>query len=464
MKFPPILHPSLDRIRKAIKDTPYEHSLWLVGGCVRDHLLGRPAKTDFDMVYEGNVEDLTKWLAPRLGVAPPNVYPRFGTAMLRIDSTDFEFASARKESYADGPRKPVVSSATLVDDALRRDFTVNAFMQNLSSSEIINHLVSGFEDLENRILRTPLDPVKTFEDDPLRILRAIRFKTQLEFKLAPELADALRSEAGELEKISAERQQQEFNKILSDQNRIKGLETLREFGILDVILPELVAMVGVEQGKYHDLDVWGHTLEVIRQADSSDLVLNLACLFHDVGKPETRFVDEKGDIRFFGHETVGAEIATRVLRRLRYGADIIDSVNHLVKNHMRLGSSLKFSASAARRLVRDMGDELERLLDLVDADSNALARNVKKIDIGAIRAQIAQVLEVTPPDTLQSPLTGYEVMALLKIEPGRRVGEVQRFLTEMVLEGTLDPHDKALARQAALGFVGGHETELSAEQ
>lgn len=448
------MHPALSAIASATLGTQYEGQLWLVGGAVRDELLGRPVSSDFDIVLEDSAQELAAFLYKKgLSKLEPVTYARFGTAMVRVEGINVELATARKESYAEDSRKPVVEPATLLEDARRRDFTVNALMLNLHSGKQVDLLGNGMQDLQHKILRTPLDPVATFRDDPLRMLRAIRFRWKLGFTPAPGLYDAIRQEADRLDIISEERIQEELVKMLALADADKCFRDLLETNLLAQFAPELVAMVGVEQGKYHHLDVWEHTLLVLKNAGTGDLVLSLAALLHDVGKPVTRSIDARGNTRFFSHETVGADMAANLLRRLKFSKDVIDDVHLLVRNHMRLGSSPKFTSSAARRVIRDLGPNLERFLNLVDADSRGLKRGVRVMNMDAIKAKLADVQAVTPASKLVSPLTGEEIMAILGVPEGPQVGKAKTLLTERVLDGFLDPEDKSGAKAILLDQV-----------
>lgn len=435
-------HPVLTALAEATRSTPYEGQLWIVGGAVRDALLGRPIKNDFDLVSELDAAEIAAFLAHKMGLPPPETYPRFGTAMIRVEGSLVELVQARRESYNPDSRKPDVEPATLLDDARRRDFTVNALMQNLHSGERLDLLGCGRSDLDAGLLRTPLEPEKTFFDDPLRMLRAVRFRWTLGFDYVPELEHGIVTQAFRLPSISAERIKEEFVKMLLLQDADRALEDLLRLGLLEQFAPELAAMVGVEQGRYHHLDVWGHTLKVIRNAGPGDLLLTLACLLHDVGKPSTRSIDADGNTRFFTHELVGAEMTRTILRHLTFSLDDVEIVAKLVRNHMRLGSAPVFSPQAARRLIRDMGDELDRLLQLVDADAAGLKADVRVMDLQAIRAQIQSVLRVTPAETLVSPLSGSEIMEALQLEPGPQIGAIKQWLSDQVVEGTLTPGDK----------------------
>jgi poly(A) polymerase len=331
----------------------------------------------------------------------------------------------------------------LEEDASRRDFTVNALFENLHTGTLIDPTGRGLEDLRARVLRTPKDPNKTFYDDPLRMLRAVRFRWQFEFEPAENLYPAVQQNASRLSVISAERYRDEFNKILLLPLASKALADLMNLGLFDQLIPELMAMKGVDQGNFHHLDVWNHSLLVVENLKNTpDLLLKLAGLFHDVGKPATRSVDESGKIRFFNHEVIGEELTQSILRRLKYSGDEIATVARLVRNHMRLGSAPVFTSSAARRVWRDMGDDVPRLLALVDADSHALKPGVRSFDLGPIEAQLEQVKRVTPVSDLESPLTGQEIMSILELAPGPEIGRAKKFLLEHVLEGSLKIGDR----------------------
>ena len=294
----------------ALRADGFAAPIHLVGGAVRDHLLQLPAQNDFDLVVEEDAAALAQRVFD-LGIAdhPPAIYPRFGTAMVSVDGLKIEFVTARKESYDADSRKPHVEPASFLEDALRRDFTVNALARARGSGEGIDLLGTGLADLKAGILRTPLDPHVTFQDDPLRMLRAVRFRWRLGFDYAPGLAEAIQESSHRLSVISQERITEEFTKILLGANPHRALEELRTLGLLHGWADELLAMVGVEQGKWHHLDVWGHTMEVVGQASGGSLTLMLSALLHDVAKPRTRSIDSQGQTRFFGHEVLGAQMA-----------------------------------------------------------------------------------------------------------------------------------------------------------
>ena len=442
------MSPSLVKIREVTQGTSYEGDLFLVGGAVRDELLELPHANDFDLVTKGSSAKLARLLYEKgLSSIPPVTYERFGTAMVRVDDSDIEIVTARKESYNENSRKPIVEPSTYEEDAARRDFTINTLMRGLHSGELIDPLGSGLADLEGRVLRTPLEPGATFRDDPLRMLRAVRFRWRFALSPAAGLYASIQKTARRLKIISGERVRDEFIKILGLSTAPKAMQDLMDLGLLEEFAPEFLPMVDCEQGKYHHRDVWKHTLLVLEKTGNQDLILSLGALLHDVGKPPTRSVDPDGNTRFFSHEAVGADMARLMLRRLRFSQRDIDDVAGLVKNHMRLGSSPTFTPSAARRVIRDLGDQTERLLQLVEADTQSLRPGVKVMDLKAIRDQISQASTTTPRETLESPLSGAEIMALTGLAPGPEVGRLKQLLTERVLEGELAPDDKAGAEK-----------------
>jgi len=450
------MHPALDPIRSATLGTPFENELWLVGGAVRDEELGLAHNADFDLVTRRDSGALARLLHEKgLSQIGPVTYERFGTAMVRVADTDIEIVTARRESYDEDSRKPTVEPASYEEDARRRDFTVNTLMRSLHTWELWDPLGLGLDDLRDKVLRTPLDPVTTFHDDPLRMLRAVRFRWKLRFDPAPGLYDAIRQAKERLRIISMERIRDELLKMLALPAAADCFRDLLDLGLLEIFAPEFLPMVGCTQGKYHHLDVWNHSLLVLQNAGLGDPVLSLAALLHDVGKPPTRTIDADGNIRFFGHEAVGASMARELLRRLKFPQKEVDEVALLVRNHMRLGSSPEFTPSAARRLIRDLDGDLERLLQLVEADANGLKAGVKVMNLDPIRQRISEVGQATPRKTLESPLSGEEIMAIANVAPGPEVGRLKNLLTEMVLEGELAPDDKLNAEAFIRSEVAG---------
>lgn len=455
------MHQALEVLRNATRGTKYENRLYLVGGVVRDKFLevapdfdtrdseSSEAKSeDVDIVLEGDALELAQFLFEK-GICDhrPVVYPRFGTAMLTICGTQVEIASARKECYEPRSRKPFTEPGTLLDDVLRRDFTINTLLENLHTGEIKDLTGLALADIRDRVIRTPRDPQKTFEEDPLRMLRAVRFATRLDFSIHPQTYEAIRLMAYRLEIVSPERIRDEFTKILMCKNVSRGLEILLDTGLLNQFAPELVAMRGVTQNIYHLYDVWTHTLKTVEAIPPEEgLVLRLAALLHDIGKVQTRTVDEKGNVHFYGHHTVGAELARSFLARLRFPNSTIDHVAFLILMHLRVGEyDNRWSDAAVRRLIRDLGDHLEDAIKLTEADKAAANPDVQTVDLAALRQHIARVTDEMAGKKVTSPLTGDEIMKLLGIGPGPEVGAMKAFLENEVIEGRLKPGDKETA-------------------
>jgi len=446
--------PALKTIRDVLSDTPFQGKVFLIGGAVRDAILGRPTSADMDFVLEGDVAELVEKLHQWLQLPKqPVVFERFGTAMLMIEHMQCEFVSARKESYHPDSRKPEVRQGTLRDDALRRDFTVNALMADLWTAEVLDTLEVGLSDLEAKILRTPLDPSVTFADDPLRMLRAVRFKHKLGFQIDPEVIAAIKQQAHRIGIVSPERVQGELDQMLLGPSRSEAIQDLMDFGLLDILIPEFRVLIGVEQGHYHHKDVWGHTLEVLEHAAGGDLELAWACLLHDIAKPKTKTIESNGRIRFFGHELVGADMAVHILKRLRYSNEQVQIVKRLVRNHMRIANIEAIKKPGLRRLLRDMDGVLEPFLELLDADSKAHHPDMPKLDIDSLRAKLEAVRKETPVELLKSPVSGRELMAAFELEPGDQIREIKSYLEQMVLDGTLSPDDKSGAIDAARKFL-----------
>ncbi len=430
---------------------PFEGRVHLVGGAVRDRLLGLPWTKDFDLVVEGDALAAADALASA-GAAdgPPVVYSRFGTAMVRVMGAEIELASARRESYGADSRKPFVETgASLAEDAMRRDFTVNALMQTLATGELQDPTGLGMQDLQRRVLRTPREPDATFSDDPLRMLRAVRFAARLDFSLAEGLPEAIQRNAHRLSIVSQERIRDEVLGMSRRASFAEALALMAELGLLAVIAPELDALRGVEQGDWHDLDAWEHTLRALRAApvgldrDSPEgQALVWGILLHDIGKAPTRQVID-GKTRFFGHESVGAELARQLLGRLTWPHKEADRIARLVAGHMRLTGALPLSSAASRRLVRDYGADVWLLLDLIECDASALKPGVRRLDLGPVREAVARAEAAHSEAPIRSPLSGLELMEILNLPAGPKVGQAKRMLDEAVVEGLVLAGDSA---------------------
>ncbi len=452
---------TLQRLREALRGTPYEGKVYLVGGYVRDKLLGRPLPSDIDLVLEGDALALAQFLYER-GVAEhrPVTYPRFGTAMVHVAGALVELATARAESYHDASRKPnAVRPATLHTDALRRDFTVNTLLENLHTGEIIDPLGIALTDLQAKVLRTPRDPHETFYEDPLRMLRAVRFAAQLGFTIDAGVYQAILEQAERLAIVSIERVQTEFTRLMDIPQAHEGLQMLLKTRLLHQFGQPLLPMVGCTQNEYHLYDVWTHSLKTVEYIDPSGLdlpawELRLAALLHDVGKPATRTVDADGGVHFYEHDRVGAQIAAEWLRTLRYSNATVERVATLVRMHMRPGFyTPEWKDSAVRRLIRDAGALLEPLLRLVQADIRAQRQDVPHADIDALRQRIQQVQAAQPIAAWQSPLTGKQIMERFGLKPSPLVGRIKSYLEEQVLEGRLASGDVEGAWRMAEEFL-----------
>lgn len=437
------LDPAFTILKEAVADLGLR--AWAVGGYVRNTLLGLP-HPDLDVVVEGgDALAVAERFARLTGSRRPAIFPRFGTAQVTWGNRLVEFASARSESYAPDSRKPEVRPASLEEDLLRRDFTVNAILMDLDGR--VYDPLGGRADLERRLLRTPRDPLETFKDDPLRMLRAIRFAAQLDFRLDESLLPAMRllRERARPPVLSVERVNEELRKMLLSERPRRALELLDASGLLEVLLPEVYATHGVGQGGWHTHDVFGHTVETVEHSEA-DLALRLATLFHDVGKPVTATPDGA----FHGHDEVGAKMAEEALARLRFSNAEVERATRLVRLHMRpvyYGSD--WTDGAIRRLSRDAGDLVWLLVKLARADIAASAYpHPEKID--ELEGRLRSVLSEAP-SRLRIPVNGRDIMAIRRIPAGPEVGRLKARLEELVLDGALPPD-----RQALLDYLREH--------
>jgi len=418
---------------------------WIVGGYVRDAVLGRPHPNPDVVVEDGDGLELARRFAELAGAPPPVTFERYGTAQVTLPGHLVEFVSARAESYAPDSRKPDVRRATLDEDLRRRDFTVNTLLMDLDGK--IHDPLGGLADIEARVLRTPADPMRTFADDPLRMLRAVRFAAELGFVPAPDLVPAMRRLKTRLAPpvISLERIADELRRMLASERPKLALELLDEAELLEVILPEIAACKGVEQSGYHTHDVFGHTLLTVG-GTPPDLLLRVAALFHDVGKPKTA----KGDGTFMGHEEVGAEIARGALERLRFSQKEIEAVVTLVRLHLRpVFYRSEWTDGAVRRLARDAGPLLHRLMALARADIAASAYpEPEKLD--ELQARLDRV-RAELPSRLAPLVSGEEIMRIRGIRPSPEVGRIKQKLEELVIDGEIPPD-----REAVIDYLSTH--------
>ena len=419
-------------LKQAAADTGVR--AWIVGGYVRDKLLGRPHPDPDIVVEDGGGDRMAARFAELAGAEPPVVFERFGTAQVTLPGHNVEFVSARAESYPELSRKPNVRPASIDEDLRRRDFTINTLLMDFDG-HVEDRVGVALADLRAGVLRTPAPPAVTFEDDPLRMLRAIRFATVLGFTLDPEIIQAMRERRGRLVApiISAERIADELRKMLVSERPRLAIELLDEGDLLGVILPEISACKGVQQGGFHTHDVFGHTMLAL-EATAPDLLLRLATLFHDAGKPITATPDGA----FLGHELVGAELAEGALARLRFAQKDVDVVTRLIRLHLRpVYYGPEWTDGAVRRLARDAGDQLDRLMRLARADLRASAYpDQAKLD--ELQRRLDAVQE-EKPSRLTSPVDGEDIMKVLGIPAGPEVGRIKARLTELLMDGEITP-------------------------
>ena len=452
-----------NKIFKIISQAAQELNLecYVIGGFVRDILLDRNHKKDIDIVTVGSGIELALKVSELLPNQPKvQVFKNYGTAMLRYKEMDIEFVGARKESYTHDSRNPLVENGTLKDDQKRRDFSINAmaFSLNLANFGELVDPFNGVADLENKLLKTPLNPNITYSDDPLRMMRAIRFATQLNFEIESESLTSIAKNKERINIISGERIVDELNKILSSEKPSIGFLHLFHTGLLDLILPELTALNNVEEveGHTHKNNFY-HTLEVVDNIcpNTDDVWLRWAALLHDIGKAPTKKFNKKQGWTFHGHEFLGGKMAKKIFERL----------------HMPLNQKMKFvqkmvmmssrpiviaeeivTDSAVRRLVFDAGEDIENLMTLCEADITT--KNSKKFqkyhnNFKIVRQKIVEVEEKDRVRVFQPPISGEEIMDLFGLKPGREIGVLKEAVKEAILEGEI-PNEYEPAKEFVL--------------
>ncbi|MFB2584991.1 CCA tRNA nucleotidyltransferase [Herbiconiux liukaitaii] len=438
------------------------HELALVGGPVRDAFLGRPI-TDLDFTTDATPDQILAIVTP-LSQAQWDVGRAFGTIAARIDGETVEITTYRSDSYDHTTRKPAVEFGdTLEGDLLRRDFTINAMALRVPELKLVDPS-GGMDDLIAGVLRTPGTPEVSFGDDPLRMLRAIRFTAQLGFTVAVDAAIAITEMRDSISIISVERINDELSKLLRTDAPRRGVELLVESGLAELIIPEIPALQLESDEHHHHKDVYQHSLTVLEQAidleksretsPSPDLVLRLAALLHDIGKPATKRNEPGGQVSFHHHDVVGAKLARKRLRALRFDNDTIAAVSRLIELHLRFFGYTDgaWTDSAVRRYVRDAGDQLERLHILTRAD--VTTRNRRKADqlsfaYDDLEERIATLAAQEEMDSVRPDLDGEEIMAILGLTPGREVGQARAFLLELRLDEGPLPREVAEERLRA---------------
>ena len=429
--------------------------VYVVGGYVRDSILGREDQ-DIDIVVMGDGIAFAREFAEDIGAPTVVPFERFGTAAVPLSGGKVEFVGARRERYTADSRNPNVTAGTMDDDLRRRDFTVNAIAASLNGDSygMLLDPFGGRADIAARLLRTPLDPERTFEDDPLRILRAIRFAAQLGFTVSPETLAAVKKMRERLSVVSQERVTDEFLKILRSPLPSVGLRLLFDTGVLHIIFPEIAQMAGVDQRKeHHHKDVFLHTCVVVDNVAcvSGNLWLRFAALVHDIAKPKTKAFKEGLGWTFHGHEDIGARMMKKIFQRMKLPLDHLPYVEKLVRLHLRPMALVDtiVTDSAVRRLIFEAGVDTDDLMVLCRADITSKNPALIRRYLGNYDNVVQKIREVEERDRLrnwQPPVKGEEIMAVCRIDPGRAVGTLKKAIEEAILDGKIpNEHDAALA-------------------
>ena len=437
--------PMLKQIGKMADESALR--VYLVGGAVRDSVLKIP-NFDVDIVVEGDGIKFARLLRKKLKADSFVAWDKFGTAQLVIDEIKLEVATARSEKYEKNSRKPTIEPAAIDLDLKRRDFTINTMAISLNRETFgeLTDPFNGMDDITNKVLRTPLKPEETFNEDPLRMLRAIRFSAQLGFELQSDLIRAIRKEKDRLSIVSQERITAELFKILGTSQPSIGIAGLLGSELLDMVFPELIPTIGVEQiGKYHHKDVFWHTLEVLDNVAkiSDDIDLRFAALVHDIAKPDTKKFKEGKGWTFHGHEVLGTKMVELIGRRLKLSRKTIKFAKKMTFLHLRPIAlvSVEVTDSAVRRLIVNAGDDVELLMILCRADITT--KNPAKVkqymkNFKLVEEKIAEVLEKDEMKAFQSPVRGEEIMELFGIGEGKFIGLVKSAIEKAILDGIID--------------------------
>jgi len=419
---------------------------FIVGGFIRDLILKRES-SEIDFLVIGNGPDYASALAEKLGIKNIVIFKNFGTAHFKYQDFDLEFVGARKESYSSGSRKPEIAAGTFEEDISRRDFTINTLAASLKEEnygEIIDGY-KGLDDLKKKIIRTPIDPLITFNDDPLRIMRAFRFASQLNFHVDDEIMNAAVKMKERLKIVSQERITDEFLKILASSKPSIGLKLLYDSGVMKIIFPEIADMAGIEQRKdFHHKDVFLHTLLVVDNVAkvSSDPWLRFAALVHDIAKPQTKKFVEGTGWTFHGHEEIGAKMMKSIFKKLKLPFSKLEYIEKLVRLHLRPIAlvSEEVTDSAIRRFIVSAGDDLEDLITLCRADitSKQPAKVAKYLEnYEKVMNKVREVEEKDKLKAFQSPVKGETIMEICNLQPSKKVGEIKKAIEEAILDGKI---------------------------
>lgn len=423
-----------------------QNEVYVVGGFVRDLILKRE-KNEIDLLVVGDGIKFAKVIAKELNQKNLTIYKNFGTAMIQLPDFKIEFVGSRKESYKKNSRKPIVHSGTFEDDIYRRDFTINSIAFSINQAQFgeIVDLFNGIQDIEKKIIRTPLDPFTTFNDDPLRIMRAFRFASQLEFYVEEKTLEAIEKMRERLNIVSPQRITDEFFKIMMCPKPSIGLGLMYKTKVLELLYPEIANLAGVEQRKdFHHKDVFWHTLEVVDKIskETNNLWLRLAALFHDIAKPVTKAYDEKIGWTFHGHDDIGAKMIKKLFMKYNFPLHKVSYIEKLVRLHLRPQALVnnEVTDSAIRRLIVSAGEDLDDLILLCRCDITS-KNKVKQLEYqknyDIVVQKVNDVLERDKLRAFQSPVRGEEIMRLFNLPPSKGVGIIKSKIESAILEGKI---------------------------
>ena len=424
-----------------------EKEVYVVGGYVRDALMQR-SLTDIDLMVVGDGIAFARELAPALKGGKIVPFEQFGTAQIPLNNSIVEVASARSEAYSSDSRKPQVEDADLETDLSRRDFTINAMAVSLNKTDFgeLHDPYNGVKDLNSGLIRTPLDPDTTFSDDPLRMLRAVRFASQLGFKVDSSVTDSIQRQVERIEIVSAERVTAEIYKILASPQPSLGLDLLQQVGLMEIVLPEVSALYGLEQpSEWHHKDIFYHTLQVVdniaEKTEKADL--RFAALIHDIGKPKTRRLDKNKGWTFHGHDAIGANMVDKMAKRMKLSNQTREFLKKLTLLHLRPISLAKedVTDSAVRRLMVTAGEEVDDLMTLCRADITS--KNLKLVkkymeNFQRVETFMQNVTERDAYRAFQSPVRGDQIMKECGLPPGKTVGKIKEAIENAILDGEIE--------------------------